>query len=521
MNLINTMTKRLFALIIMLCYVVVCFAGDGSKDNPYSFKELMSIVKSSDSDNANNIWINSYIGIYKAYSTIISTGGMKTEEYKMLILTDKPGVIYSSRQPSQYTTSSFVMVYGDHFFEDNPSIANALNNNKSIKMLAHCSSYWKQAQGYYVVDVDEYEIDEINEISGTCGDNLTWTFSQETKTLKISGTGNMWDYSDSYFTDIISTPWGNYIHDIKNVELENGVTSIGICAFYGCSNMEKIDISNSVTSIGKYALMNCRALPQIELPSNLVSIGDQAFFGCSSLTSVIIPKTVTSIENDMLFGRCSSLTSIVVEEGNSHFDSRNNCNAIIITAFNKLIQGCNGTMIPDGITEICRTAFCGSGITSISIPNSVTTISYEAFNWCQELTTVVVGNGITTIGDDLTGLGCSFGSCSKLKDLYLYAINVPYTKDNTFINTNIDNAVLHVPANLVDTYKATAPWNGFKEIVALTDSDPRPTEIKGIANNDAKVDYFFAIDGKKNNKKQKGLNIVSMSDGTTKKVVVK
>ena len=144
------------------------------------------------------------------------------------------------------------MVYGDDIFEDNPSISSALNNNKSMKMLAHCSSHWKHAQGYYVVDVDIYEIDEINEISGACGDNLTWTFLEETKTLTISGTGDMWDYRDSYFTSNISTPWSAYIQDIKNVVLEDGVSSIGVCAFYGCSNIETIDIANSVTSIGEY-----------------------------------------------------------------------------------------------------------------------------------------------------------------------------------------------------------------------------------------------------------------------------
>lgn len=468
--------KSLFILFLLLCTVAESFAGDGSKDNPYSFQEFMSLIKSSNSDIANNKWINSYMGIYKAYSTVISSGGMKTEEYTKLVLTDKPGIIYSSRQPSQYTTNSFVMVYGDDIFEDNPSISSALNNNKSMKMLAHCSSHWKHAQGYYVVDVDIYEIDEINEISGACGDNLTWTFLEETKTLTISGTGDMWDYRDSYFTSNITTPWSAYIQDIKNVVLEDGVSSIGVCAFYGCSNIETIKIANSVTKIGRYALMNCNALIRLELPDNLVSIGDQAFFGCSSLTSVIIPKSVSNIENDMLFGRCNSLTSIIVEEGNPQYDSRDNCNAIIVTAFDKLIQGCNGTKIPNGITEICRTAFCGSRINSITIPNSVTKIGYEAFNWCQELATVVVGNGVTAIGDDLTNLGSSFGSCLKLKDFYLYAINIPYTKDNTFNNTNIENAVLHVPINLVETYRTTAPWSGFKEIVALTDSDPKPEE---------------------------------------------
>ena len=403
--------KSLFILFLLLCTVAESFAGDGSKDSPYSFQEYMSLVKSSNSDVANNKWINCYMGIYKAYSTVISSGGMKTEEQTKLILTDKPGVIYSSRQPSQYTTNSFVMVYGDDFLEDNPSVSNALNNNTSMKMLAHCSSHWKHAQGYYVVDVDKYEIGETNEIFGTCGDKLTWTFLEETKTLTISGIGEMWNYD---FRDGISTPWKDFRQEIKTVLLEDGVTTIGSDAFNGCVNMDNIEIPNSIVSIGSCAFWQCSSLTSISIPNAVTTIWGALFYECVSLKNVIIPQEVTTIEESAFYG-CKSLASII-------------------------------------------------------IPSNVQSIEDNTFNGCLSLTSIVIGMGVKSLGQN------AVRSCESLRDIYCYSSNVPSTASNTFSNSNLQYISVHVPANLTDSYKSTSPWSGFKEIVALTDNDPKPTD---------------------------------------------
>ncbi len=104
--------------------------------------------------------------------------------------------------------------------------------------------------------------------SGTCGENLTWTYVESTNTLTISGTGAMYQYtqSDRY-------PWKSLRSSIKTIVINNGVTSIERDAFYNCSSLTSIDMPNSVTSIGSYA-----------------------FYDCSSLTSATIPEGVTSIE---------------------------------------------------------------------------------------------------------------------------------------------------------------------------------------------------------------------------------
>ena len=156
-------------------------------------------------------------------------------------------------------------------------------------------------------------------------------------------------------------------------------------------------ITYSVTSVGEWAFAYCDGLTSIEIPSSVTSIGDYAFHGCG-LTSIEIPSSVTSI-GERVFESCGSLTSIVVDEGNSVYDSRNNCNAIIETASNTLIAGCKNTVIPEGVTSIGNSAFgvC-SGLTSIEIPSSVTSVGQSAFEYCTSLTSIEIPSSVTSIG---------------------------------------------------------------------------------------------------------------------------
>ena len=153
----------------------------------------------------------------------------------------------------------------------------------------------------------------------------------------------------------------------------------------------------------------------VEIPTKIkdikvTSIGNEVFFGCSELTSIEIPSSVTSI-GDEAFGRCSGLTSIVVEAGNTVYDSRDNCNAIIEKATNTLIQACNNTKIPSSVTNIRDFSGC-SGLTSIEIPASVTSIGDYAFYKCSGLTSIVIPSSVTSIGNE------AFEDCIGLKDVY-------------------------------------------------------------------------------------------------------
>ena len=213
------------------------------------------------------------------------------------------------------------------------------------------------------------------------------------------------------------------------------VLGISDYAFNSCEKLTSITIPNSVTNIGYGAFRSCKGLTSITIPNSVTFIGSYAFYECINLTSITIPNSVTSI-GDYPFFSCPKLEKIIVSNENTYFDSRDNCNAIILTATNTLLFGCKNSIIPNGVTSIENSAFdCCTGLTSITIPNSVVSIGMEAFYGCSGLTSITIPNSVTSIG------GGAFSGCPKLEKIIV-------SNENTYFDSRDNcNAIILTATN--------------------------------------------------------------------------
>jgi hypothetical protein len=238
--------------------------------------------------------------------------------------------------------------------------------------------------------------------SGTCGEGVIWEYSESWRTLQIKKdynqpkeSGKMQDYGPG------EAPWKDFKMDQAGIGPD--VISIGDCAFYGCnigsfgiggnvktigerafygSTLASIDITAGVTTIGEQAFGNCDDLTSLVFnqDTKVTTIGTGAFSGCSSLTSVTFPSTVTSIGDSAFYG--TGLTSLTIPDN-------------VITAGDKAFASCPGltsVTLGSGLTSISDEMFSSAGLTSLTIPGTVTAIGQKAFYGCDDLTSITFGS---------------------------------------------------------------------------------------------------------------------------------
>ncbi len=374
---------------------------------------------------------------------------------------------------------------------------------------------------------------------------------------------------------------------LTSVSLGSSVDGIGDGAFFGCVGLSSISIPNSVTYIGFEAFDYCQGLTEVLIPSSVKSIGwcafsycsltsiiveegnsvydsrdhcnavietatntlmigcnstiiprsvtsidPYAFTGVSGMTSIFIPSSVTSIDIDEDYYRsgpfsgCDALVSIVVEDGNPVYDSRDNCNAIIETATNTLIVGCGSTIIPNSVTSIGYNAFANcTGLTNVIIPSSITSINDFAFAGCTSLSSVTIPNsmivtnpytasgwfmgctGLTNvvIGSGMDYMGIMFFNCPNITNVTCLATSPPNTDDlwsqivdgqkvylSNFDPEVYEQAVLYVPASSLEAYRTAQYWKDFQSIRPLGDDDG--DGALGIADVSSLIDKLLAGD---------------------------
>ena len=311
------------------------------------------------------------------------------------------------------------------------------------------------------------------------------------------------------------------------------VTSIGNYAFYKCRGLTSVDIPSSVTSIGNGAFSWCTGLTSVNIPYSVTNIGEYAFQGCSSLFAYHYKKdgTATLLKAGYKSAEMSGRETYSIPEKVTHDGTEYSVTSIGDNAF----EGCTDLVsvnIPNSVTSIGMYAFSGcTGLTSVDIPNSVTSIGDYAFYKCTGLASVDIPNSVTSIGgyafegciglasvdipNSVTSIGYyAFAGCTGLKKLVCNATSPPVCQRGVFYGVDKNECTLYVSQESIDAYKSAAQWKDFFNIT---------TDIKNVSNtsSSATESVRYSTDGTRLASPQKGINIIRMSDGTVKKVLVK
>ena len=383
-----------------------------------AFSECSSLTSVTLPENITYIGENAFRNAGESSIVVINSVGYKVAPTKI------PESYYATLTDNSYTISDHGMItfhIGDSTYT--PTEAMVYNYNDSYGFNSASIS------PLVGIDGNTYPVTSIGAVAFRDCDDLTYVYIPNS----VTSIGNSAFYLCDGFTSF---------------DIPESVTLIDNGAFAYCSNLTSVNIGNSVTSIGNSAFSNCSSLTSVNIPNSVTSIGEGAFRNCSNLTSVTTPNSDTSI-GTVTIGH--NVTSI----GNNAFS---NCSRLTTLNFNAIncnvafpFDGCpistinigdsvqripanfaanlmllTSITIPNSVTSIGELAFYNCiSLTSVTIPNSVTSIGEWAFENCSSLTSVTIPNSVTSIG------GAVFYNCSGLTSVTLSnnITELPYCYD--------------------------------------------------------------------------------------------
>lgn len=287
--------------------------------------------------------------------------------------------------------------------------------------------------------------------SGDC------TVTLEGTTLTVSGSGAMADYESTS-----NRGWNSSVSSITSIVINEGVTSIGKYAFYGCNNasMTSVTLPSTVTSIGYGAFWNCGNMTSCNIPSGVTTIGGYAFDNCRKLTSISIPASVVSIGNSAFYS-CES-AAITIAEGSQ-------LETIDTYAF-AFCKAMTSFVVPTGVTSIGYASFTNcSNLESISIPASVTSIGDSFVMHCLKMTSMTVddnnpnysGDGVALFNKDKTTL---IYIAKGISGTYTVPASVTTIASGAFYNNNKLTSVVFADGSALTSIEGAA----FQSCYAMT-----------------------------------------------------
>ena len=326
-----------------------------------------------------------------------------------------------------------------------------------------------------------------------------------------------------FSTILIKTNWYTinckyyYCTSLKSAKTGNGVSLLNVCTFSGCISLKNVEIGTGITKIlgnnilstKSGCLYNCSSLEQIKVPGNVKEIEDYVFYGCKGLKNVIIDNAETELKlgsngSNPIFSSCP-LDSVYIGRNISYpTTSRYGYSPFYRNTSLRTVH------ITDKETEISENEFYGcTNLKNVRIGDGVTYIGNWAFSGCSSIEYFSFGSAMQSIGKE------AFSDCTAMTKLISHAMTPPVCDSQALDDISKWVCTLSVPKGTVSSYQQAAQWKEFFFI------DEEATGIQRTVSNDLKSFRTYNINGYEQNGQQRGLNIIRMSDGTVKKVIVK